>query len=117
MIRLGNVTVEIRDGYTLTTFADGTRLHALHAEQDGQRETALDLGYSTAWEMNVVHDLAHSLLARWLDLPHSPTLHAVARGMDTPAEVWRREEEAVLALQAYAKAVGVDLVAIARRMG
>ena len=112
---LGAVKVEIRDGYTLTTFPDGKTVNALHAEQPGQRETAGRLGFATAWEMNVSHDLAHSMLARWLGLPHSPTLHAVAHGDKAP-KVWRREEQAVLALQAYAKALGVDLVKLAKEM-
>lgn len=62
--------------------------------------------------MNREHDLTHSLLARALGLPHSPTLHDVAHGR-AASDLHAIEEEAVLALQRFARAAGVDLVATA----
>lgn len=107
MIRLGNVTVEVTDEQTVTTFENGAQLVAHHAEQPGQDKTAQEYGL-TVEQMNRTHDLAHSLLAHWLGLPASPTLQAVAEQRRDPN--WWIEERAVLALQSFAAAVGVDLV-------
>jgi hypothetical protein len=114
-IHLGTVTVEAFDGYTVTRFADGKEVHALHAEQPGQAETAKGLGYPDAEAMNRDHDLAHSLLCYWLGLPCSPTLRDVATG--TPAhEIHYLEEAAVMALCRFANATGVSLVEVARNI-
>jgi len=112
-IRLGTVTVTTHDGYTVTRFADGREVHAHHAEQPGQAETAKGLGYRDATAMNRDHDLTHSLLAYWLGLPCSPTLRDVASG--APAtEIHYLEEAAVLAIQRFANATGVSLLEVAR---
>ena len=115
IVRLGSVTVETFDGYTITRFADGKEVHALHAEQPGQAETAKGLGYPDAEAMNTEHDLAHSLLCYWLGLPESPTLRDVAEGK-TASDLHYLEEEAVMAIQRFANAVGVSLVEIARNI-
>jgi hypothetical protein len=60
--------------------------------------------------MSRQHELGHHLLAAALGLNHSPTMMALARGTVWPR--WRIEEAAVLALQAYSRAVGADLVAL-----
>jgi hypothetical protein len=112
--RLGDVTVAIEDGRTLTAFGDGRYLVADHHEQDGQAETAAALGM-TVEEMNRSHDLAHSLISFWLGLRFSPTLHDVA--CDRKANhIHDLEEDAVKALQRFAKAMGVDLVKVAERI-
>lgn len=113
MIKLGSVTVETFDDYTVTRFADGLEVHAHHAEQPGQADTAARLGYAEAFAMNKEHDLAHALLAYWLGLPHSPTLRDVAEGK--PAnDLHYLEEEAVMALCRFSNAVGVSLLDVAR---
>jgi hypothetical protein len=114
VIRLGSAVVTIGDGYTVTQFADGSKIHALWAEQPGQAVTARRLGMSV-WELNRSHDVTHSLLAAWFGLPHSPTLHAIANGRLYPENA--AEERAVMAVQAFARAVGVDLMAVAERAG
>jgi hypothetical protein len=108
---IGGTTVLVTDEGTLTVMPDGVTAHARHGEQPGQKETAGGLGMTVA-EMNRTHDLTHSLLAGWLGLPCSPTLHGIAT--DATYEHWQREEAAVLAIQAFAKAAGVDLMALAR---
>lgn len=65
--------------------------------------------------MNRTHDLAHTILAAALGLPASPTLSAMAGGRKH-WPYWWREEQAVLALQGYAAAAGVDLEEVAARM-
>jgi hypothetical protein len=109
----GEVTVDIRPGLTITTLADGSKVTADHAEQPGQADIAEGLGYSSAEAMNVQHDMLHSLIAHWLGLDGSPTLKGVAAGRHFPR--WREEENAVFALAAYANAIGVDLMEVARR--
>jgi hypothetical protein len=111
-IALGAVAVEIHDGWTVTRFSDGQEVHALHGEQPGQADLAVRLGYRAAAAMNREHDLGHSILAHALRLPHSPTLHDVAHGRPA-TDLHAIEEEAVLALQRFARAAGVDLVAAA----
>jgi hypothetical protein len=109
------VTVSIQGGYTVTTFADGLEVHAQHAEQPGQAETATSLGFSSVEGMNREHDSVHSLLCYWLGLPCSPTLRDVAT--DTPAsEIHYHEEQAVMAVQRFANSVGVSLVEVARKI-
>lgn len=106
--RLGECRIDLMDGYTRTRFADGRRCLAEHREQPGQRELAASLGYASAVAMNIRHDLCHSLLAVFLGLPHSPTLRGVADGNFWPHH--KLEEAAVLAVQAFANAAGVDLL-------
>ncbi|WP_342643461.1 hypothetical protein [Rhodoligotrophos ferricapiens] len=60
------------------------------------------------------HEATHHLLATWLGLPHSPTLYGVAAKQTYPD--WMLEEAAVLAIQAFARANGVDLTTLAIRM-
>ena len=112
-IKVGKNYVIMRDGYCLTVFSDGKKLTSHFAEQEGQRETAKRLGFNSVWEMNQTHDLTHSILANWFKLKHSPTLYGLASKEGTSKEIWNREEEAVLALQAYAKALGIDLIRLA----
>lgn len=112
-LQIGTTVVTIGDGETVTHFADGLTLSASHEEQSGQRETADRLGIPVQ-QMNAEHDLVHSMLAAWLGLPHSPTLHGVATKNYFPAHTV--EEQAVLGIQAFAHAAGVDLVELAKGM-
>jgi hypothetical protein len=111
MIRLGRVQVRITTEEVVTRFEDGKGIRGHLREQPGQAEMALDLGYENAEAMNREHDLAHSLLSYWLGLVHSPTLYGQAIGR--PSAFWREEEAAVLALQRYARTMGIDLVEVA----
>jgi hypothetical protein len=65
--------------------------------------------------MNRDHDLAHTLLAYFLGMPCSPALRDVAMGVAANDVHWL-EEEAVLSLQKFARAMGIDLVLIARKI-
>ncbi len=112
-LQIGSTVVTIGDGETVTHFADGLTLSASHEEQPGQRETADKLGI-TVEQMNAEHDAVHSMLATWLGLPHTPTLYGVVTKNYFPAHAV--EEEAVLAIQKWAAAAGVDLVEVAKGM-
>jgi hypothetical protein len=111
--RFGEVTVDILSGLTITTLADGSKVPADHAEQPGQAEIAVAHGYDSAEELNRDHDLAHSLLSHMIGLEASPTLAGVTAGKHF--KYWQVEEAAVLALQAFCKVAGVDLMDLARR--
>lgn len=112
--RLGAATIDLHDGYTVTTFDDGCAVCGRHDEQPGQEEIAERCLYPSPEELNREHDIVHSLLAVWLGLDRSPALHAVAAGgPDYPFSHY--EEAAVLSLQTYARLAGVDLIALAAR--
>lgn len=113
-LRLGPVSIEIGTGWTVTRLPNGREVWADHAEQPGQAETAARCGYESAGDLNREHDLAHSLLAYWLGLDASPTLLDVSLARPR-ALIHDAEEAAVLAVQTFARAVGVDLVEVARR--
>lgn len=107
-------------GLTTTRYPGLPPVDALAQDSDEYRARAVSLGYGddTAC-MSREHELGHALLARLLGLPYSPTLyglalHADAQGPYWPS--WRTEEASVLALQRYARAAGVDLVARAVEM-
>lgn len=112
--RFGATTVHHEEDHTLTVFDGGGEVRGDHAPQPGQDETAAQYGVSVE-AMNRTHDLAHSILAAALGLPASPTLSAMAGGGKHWPHWWR-EEQAVLALQGYAAAAGVDLEKVAARM-
>lgn len=112
-LRFGEVSLEIHDGWSRAVFPDGVETLADHTAQPGQEERAQGLGYPSASTMNRDHDVVHCLLARFMGLPCSPTLHGVARGEFWPQ--WAAEEAAVLAVQRFALAAGIDLLALAKR--
>lgn len=113
-IRLGRTEILIGPGFTTTNFADISTAYADHTAQSGQAERAAEIGYPSAEAMNREHDVAHSLLAHWLGLDYSPTLYAIANGQRSA--IWQEEESAVMALQRFARAAGVDLVKRAREI-
>jgi hypothetical protein len=104
--------VELHEGgLTVTRYPGLLDIPATSQDNGVYRERALALGYgSDTARMSRQHELGHHLLARALGLPHSPTLHGVASGQEWPQ--WRLEEGAVLALQAFALAAGVDIAVI-----
>lgn len=113
-MRLGLVEITASAEYVETRFPSGRALIAAIATQPGQDKTAADLGFDSPEAMNREHDIAHSLLAHWLGLPWSPNIYALAHG-EPISDQHVTEEAAVLALQKYARAAGVDLLALVAR--
>lgn len=113
-MRIGTTDIEMHPcGLTRTVFADGAHVDALPQDDDAYIARAEALGYGgDTLAMSREHELLHSLIAHWLGLPESPTLRGVATGNYWPN--WHAEECAVLALQKYANAAGVDLMKLAR---
>jgi hypothetical protein len=111
-LRLGQATVEMHDGWTLTTLPGGD-VPARAQDNDDYRERAAGLGYGADTAlMSREHEVMHSLLATWLGLPCSPTLQGVATGKY--ARHWCEEEAAVLALQRLCRCLRIDVVSIAK---
>jgi hypothetical protein len=115
IIRLAGAEIELHDtGYTVTRYPEG-EVPAIPQDTDEYRARAESLGYgSDTARMSREHELAHHITAALLGLPCSPTMMGQAIGKH--AVCWRQEEAAVLALQAFARCVGVDLEAVAERL-
>lgn len=116
ILRIGKVTIELLpDGGTITKLGQGMELVAYPQDNITYRERALELGYgaNTAL-MSREHEIAHSLLAYWVGLKHSPTFEGVAKAKHW--DHWRAEEAAALGLQTFARCSGIDLVEVARKI-
>jgi hypothetical protein len=109
-------------GLTTTEYVGLPPLDACAVDDAYYRAKAAEFGHGGDLDGFVrCHELLHSaLFPRWLGLPHSPTLHALARRKATPDAptypyypLWRLEEAAVEAVHRWAKAAGVDLVRLA----
>jgi len=109
-ITFGHTRVEIDAASARTTLHDGKQIPAVPHDTDDYRATAERLGYgSETGRMCVEHELLHTALAYWLGLYESPVMRAVAED-DGPVDgITSLEEAAVMAVQAYAVAVGVNL--------
>ena len=114
---VGGTVIELWPGYTRTTLPGGGEIHAAPQDNDAYRARAHALGYGddTA-RMSRDHELSHTILAALLDLAVSPALQSVVRGTG-PSVITGRDEDAALALQAFAVAARADLLAVAERLG
>jgi hypothetical protein len=122
-MRVDKTTIELRHGgqidihetWSRVTLPDGSQVHAV--PRSDQVEIARDLGYGD--DVNALtrdHDPLHALLADLLGLNASRSLQGAAGVMayDGTPEF---EECAVMALQRYVRALGLDVPEIARRNG
>lgn len=118
----GGVCVLHASGLTTTEYVGLPPLDACAVDDDYYRAKAAEFGHGDDLDGFVrYHELLHSaLFPRWLGLPHSPTLHALARRRAAPDAptcpyypLWRLEEAAVEATHRWARAAGVDLVRLA----
>lgn len=112
-LQIGSHRIELNGRLTVTHLAGGAEVRAFPEDTPEYvaRAEALGYGADTA-AMSREHEITHALLARWLDIPENPTLRGAATGKHWPH--WRDEEAAVLAIQKLARALGIDLVALAR---
>jgi hypothetical protein len=115
---LADCTVHVQGTSVETLLPSGRRVLGMPMHDASYRATANRLGYGTnVARLNVEHELSHGLLAHWLGLPCSPVFQRIAGGDHEPDDLTRAEEAAVMAVQAYAVALGVDLIEVARRWG
>lgn len=115
LVLAGCVVCLCEDGNTLSLYPDGATVHARAEDTDAYRLTAAAHGYGddTA-ALSREHELGHHVLAHLLGLSYSPTMRAIGLGQSDPTGLV--EEAAVLALQRYARAMGVSLIEVARRL-
>jgi len=114
-IKLAGAYIDMHDdGLTVTRYDVG-EVPACAQDSEEYQARAQALGYGTDTpRMSRDHELTHHMLAAMLGLPHSPTLYGVASKQVYPD--WMLEESAVLGIQAFARANGVDLTTLAIRM-
>jgi hypothetical protein len=106
------------DGTMRTTLAGGSEVMAVAGASATDVARAESLGYGGDTDrMSLDHELVHLLLASWLGLPEPPTYRGIVEAKEGGSwwSGWRKEEAAILAIQALAREVGVDIVALARR--
>lgn len=117
IVVLGWTVVELwGHDFTRTILPDGTEVPAAPQDDDSYRERAAVLGYGAdTASMSREHELAHVLLSYILGLPESPALRAAANDAG-PSDLTGMEEDAVMAIQRFARAAGVDLVEVALRI-
>ncbi|WP_424139884.1 hypothetical protein [Roseomonas chloroacetimidivorans] len=110
ILRFGATTVQIFEWGCTTTLPCGRVIHAAPQPGADYAETARRLGYGPdVLGMCHDHDAAHAALAHLLGLPVSPVLSTVA-GISVHGPVEHGlEEDAVMAIQRFARTVGVDL--------
>lgn len=121
--QIGACLVTVGAGWVVTTWPDGTALHAHPAVGelgDQQVATAAALGYAglgAQAAMVVDHELLHSLVADALGRPSSVALHSQAT--DSWTDERRRladEEERIVMLVARLMNVGLDGVLAEREV-
>lgn len=114
MLKLAGHTLIFDGDLTITKFQVG-EVHAVPEHTTEYMARAAELGYGTAiGRMSRDHEVTHALLAKWFGLYESPTLLGVAR--KSHWKHWQKEEAAVLALQAFANAVDVNLIRLAEEI-
>lgn len=108
--RFGGTTVDLRHWGSVTTLPDGRTIQAAPQPGEDYAATARRLGYGgDVLAMCHDHDALHAALAEFLGLPVSPVLSTVAGAPMGDAVQHGLEEDAVLAVQRLARALGVDL--------
>jgi len=109
-VAIGDAVARLTGHGVEIAWPDGTKVTGIPHDTDDYRLTARQHGYGAdTHALCVEHELLHVALGLWLGVP-SPVMMAL-RGIEPVSdEIAGYEEDAVLALQAYLRAVGVDLV-------
>jgi len=111
LIQFDSTLIEVHADSTRITFADGTVVTGAPEDTDSYRATAERHGYGAdTLQLCKEHEVLHIALCHWLGID-SPTMRLVRHGDDARLHRLNRlEEDAVLAVQKFAKAAGIDLV-------
>ena len=118
IIKLAACSVHVTADQVETVLPGGQRVLGQPHDTASYARTAREHGYEgDVARLNRCHEVTHSLLAHVLGLSCSPVFRRVAGGDHEADDLTRAEEQAVLALETYANAIGVDLVEVARRWG
>lgn len=115
-LRFGGTTVEVWSDCTRVTLPSGGTVVGAPQDNDAYRAAALRLGYGAdTAAMSREHEVGHAALCHFLGLPCSPVMSTVAGEPVGDVVTHWLEEEAVMAVQRLARAVGVDLVEVWKR--
>lgn len=110
VLRFGACDVLIFADRVETHFRDGTVVHAVPVDGPEHRSRAASLGYTgpdALWQMCREHDATHAWLAENVTGGASPALWHVVHPHSPPNhDLIALEEAAILALQAYIRALG-----------
>lgn len=118
ILHLAQCTVAVTPLHVATTLPDGSTVYGEPHDTAEYRHTAVNHGYGLdIARMNRTHELTHTMLAHWLGLPASPVFERISAGLTEATDMTALEETAVLAIEAFANHMGVDLVGIARARG
>lgn len=113
MIR--GTTVSLSNGGATVVFPNGDVIDAVPHDTDSYRDTAERHGYGTdTLRLCQEHELVHLALCDWLGLGESPTFVRILAGETAPCKLNGLEEDAVLAVQRFARAAGIDLIKLMR---
>jgi hypothetical protein len=109
-------------GLTVTRLRGFVPVDAVPHDTDEYRARARSLGYpddaAGLLRMSREHELFHSVVAAWFDLPMSPTMRGIAlreAGIGPWFLGWREEEALVLAAQKFARLVDADIMKVLSR--
>ena len=110
LLHFGQTTVEVWPDSTRIVFADGSTVPGAPEDTDAYRATAARYGYGDdTLQLCKDHEVMHVALCHWLGID-SPTMEIVRTGGDASL-LNGLEEAAVLAVQHFARAAGIDLLA------
>ena len=111
LIQFGSTIIEVYPDSTRIIFPDGTIVAGAPQDTESYRATAEQHGYGAdTLQLCKEHEVMHVALCHWLGID-SPTMRLLRYGDD--ARLHRLnglEEAAVLAVQKFARAIGVDLI-------
>lgn len=111
-LSFGDTLVEVFTDSTRITFSDGSTIFGAPEDTDSYRSTAMQHGYGEdTLRLCQEHEVMHIALCHWLGI-HSPTMTLLRHGDDESLHQLNcLEEAAVLAVQRFARAAGIDLIA------
>jgi hypothetical protein len=106
---LGQTVFEVWPYGCRAILPDGAEAQGAPQDTAEYRARAAALGYGGDTLSSCRdHDLLHAALCAWLGLPESPVLRHSAEGRGA-SDLTNLEEDAVLAVQRFARAAGIDL--------
>lgn len=109
-ITFDTARVRIFPTSTVIEYPDGTSVYGEPENTERYRQTAHDHGYGDTLHYCIDHEIMHVALENLLGYS-SPTMQAVRLGdLDQQLPLRELEEAAVLAIQRYTRAAGIDLV-------
>lgn len=110
-LNIGTTQISVSDQGVVIDFAGGDQVLGEPEDTEGYRDTAQRYGYGAdTLALCIDHEIMHIAIGQWLGV-ESPTMNAIrGKRMGENFILRSLEESAVLALQQYARAAGVNLI-------